>query len=260
MSSVVLFWLISIIVLGSHVEVNVNKINGAFYAVAFFAVIGMDACIRACGKIIAHIRVSEERKRRLTNTTVCMFTAGLLLVYTACFADFSVYYFGGNYSKETYLLSYFHIPVTETLEFIEEDNLLHSRETQMAEPKIVYAISALTDPAELKVWEKEEGIESYKNYRFNILGEISDQNNYIVRDGFEEYCAQLRAAGFREECILCLIKNNRKKESGEGYVYRQNEDSWSVEKEIVFDKHGFFSSGNIFSAYTDCAALSDVFV
>lgn len=69
----------------------------------------------------------------------------------------------------------------------------------MAEPKIVYAISALTDPAELKVWEKEEGMESFKNYRFNVLGEISDQNNYIVRDGFEEYCTQLRAAGFSEE-------------------------------------------------------------
>lgn len=76
MSAIVLFWFISTVVLGSHVEVNVNKMNGVFYAVVFLAVIGMDACIRAGGKIIAHIRVSEERKRWLTNTAVCMFTGG----------------------------------------------------------------------------------------------------------------------------------------------------------------------------------------
>ena len=69
----------------------------------------------------------------------------------------------------------------------------------MAEKEIYYAVSTLENPYELQVkLGTGDGIR-YNNHWIGCLGEITDAYNYIVRDGFEEYCGQLREAGFTEE-------------------------------------------------------------
>ena len=38
----------------------------------------------------------------------------------------------------------------------------------------------------------------FENFVVGGLGPVSEEYNYIIRDGFEEYCEQLRKMGFTE--------------------------------------------------------------
>lgn len=179
-SNMVLLWLAVIIIFESHVPANVNRINSAFFAAVFLTVEGMSALSSVCSRFRRWVPM------------------GLTIVYAFCFMRFSGYYYGGSYTEQNYMLPYFDLRVSEAIEYIEQDEELRGRQTQMSQVQIYYALSTLESPYVLRV-ENGDGM-SYGNYRFGVLGEIEDDCNYIVGDWFENYSEELRAAGFAEEC------------------------------------------------------------
>jgi len=191
--TIVLLWFLSMLFFESHIESNVNKTNGIFFSVIVLAVEGLDTLRGACGRLVRRLWKGREKAAEIAAA------AGLCSIYLFCFGNFGVYYFGGHYSAETYPLDLFDLTVTEALDFVEQDPVLCRKITQMAEKEIYYAVSTLEDPYQLRVQlGTGDGIR-YKNHWIGCLGEISDEYNYIVRDGFEEYCEELRKAGFTEE-------------------------------------------------------------
>lgn len=188
--ALVLLWAIGIVFFESHIPVNVNRINGVFTAVALLAVEGMEALLCMVGRL-RPIRKSGSRGYRTG------IAAGLILLYTICFARFSIYYYGGRYTAENTMLPYFDITVPEAVSFIEQSDVLRQKQTQMPQVEIYYALSALESPYVLRIGDGD-GM-AFGNYHFNGLGEIRDDYNYIVWEGFEKYGGNLREAGFSEE-------------------------------------------------------------
>ncbi len=181
MAVMIFLWFAAILFFESHIPTNVNRINGIFFTAVFLAVEGAYTLIFGL--------ISGRGKRWMLT--------GIIGIYIVCFVRFSAYYYSGRYTAETYLLPYFDIPVTEALTFIEQDETLRDKETQMSEVEIYYALSTLISPYELRFGTREESC--YRKYHFGGLGGIEDGCNYIVRDGFDEYCELLRAAGFTEQ-------------------------------------------------------------
>lgn len=175
-----LLWLVGMVLLGTISATNVNRMNGVFYCVVFFAAVGIDGLIRKLRKYSA--------------------VAGILIVgiYLACFGKFANYYFGGTYTDSTFPIGYFDVPVAEATNFIEQDSSLNKKTTQMAEKGVYYALGTLKSPYELNM--REIDLENKTdNYIFGALGEIEDQYNYIVLRSYTDYMEELRAAGFSEE-------------------------------------------------------------
>lgn len=174
-----LLWLVGMLLLGAHIEANVNRMNGIFYCVILFVAVGINGLCTALKKY---------------SMAAVVMIAGIYLLY---FGKFASYYFG-EYTDENFPLSYFDIPVAEAVELIEQDSALCTKTTQMAEHGLYYALSTLKSPYDLDV-QKIEQESQFENYQFGRLEEIDDQRNYIVREDFVEYCEELRAAGFMEE-------------------------------------------------------------
>ncbi len=191
----VFLWFLSMLLFECHIESNVNKTNGIFFSVIVLAAEGLDALRMICGRM-ANSGKNAGRRKKGAEIAVA---AVLCCIYICGFARFGRYYYGGFYSAETFPLSNFDVTVSEALDFIEQDPILRTKVTQMAEKEIYYAVSTLENPYELQVkLGTGDGIR-YNNHWIGCLGEITDAYNYIVRDGFEEYCGQLREAGFTEE-------------------------------------------------------------
>lgn len=176
----VLLWFTSMLFLGALTEANVNRMNGIFFSTIFFAAVGINGL---CMMLKKHF------------VAVAVVVGG---IYLMCFGKFAGYYFGGAYTEENYLLSYFDVPVTEAVEFIEEDSVLSKKTTQMAEQGIYYALGNLKSPYDLNMREIDMEHRT-EHYMFGTLGGIEDQYNYIVFGSFVEYSEELRAAGFSEE-------------------------------------------------------------
>ena len=108
----------------------------------------------------------------------------------------------GGYREETFPLSYFDIPVAEAVRFIEQDEVLSGKTTQMAQAGAYYLLGKAISPYELDIKVVEGKVGQKRrlgNYIFGALDPIEDSCNYIVRDDFVEYSETLRAAGFSEE-------------------------------------------------------------
>ncbi len=174
-----LFWFLSILLFESRIDSNVNKLNGIFYVVVLIAAAGLDILQQAFGKF----------------GPVPLIAAGC--IYFFCFLDFSSYYYGGAYTAETDRLPFFDITITDGLRQIADDPVLSGKETQMAQPEIIFALSSLPSPYDLQIGKRDDHF--YQNYHMGSLSSIDDRCNYIVSDGlFDDYCAELRAAGFQE--------------------------------------------------------------
>lgn len=173
-------WLISMLFLGSMTASSVNRMNGIFFSVIFVAAIGVNGL---CLLLKKH------------SAAVMVVVGG---IYLLSFGRFANYYFGGTYTEENFPLLLFDIPVTEAVDFIEQDSVLCKKMTQMVEPGVYYLLGRSISPYELdmRVIESEH---QYGNYIFETLGLIEDQYNYIVREDFDEYSENLREAGFTEE-------------------------------------------------------------
>lgn len=180
--SIPLFWFLSLFGFGGHILANTNKMNGIFLAALLLAIEGV--CV--LGRVF--------KKGRLL-------AAGAVLgCYLLGFGRFAGYYYGGQYTADTYLLPYFDIDISEGTRYIEEREDLKRKPTYMAEHGIYYALGMRPDPGRLTI-EAEKRTDPYvekDRYIFGSLGTIEDGYNYLVRDGFDSYCDELRAAGFQE--------------------------------------------------------------
>lgn len=174
----ILFWFLSCLLFLSHIETNVNKVNGTFAVTILLAV----ECVR-----ILCLSAKKLLKKNWAMPLV------LSLIYGVCFLHFGIYYFGNAYQR-LYPLDYFDCTVADAVEYIEADELLRQRSTYMAESATYFAASALISPYELDTFYDN----SYGNYVFTTLGAIEENANYIVRDIYADYSNELRNMGFTE--------------------------------------------------------------
>jgi hypothetical protein len=93
-------------------------------------------------------------------------------------------------------LGYFGNTFDEAVELIESNDVLKNKLTFVSEVGIFYALSSKISPYDFDLGGDE--CTRWNNYWFGSLQEISDDNNYIVYGHFEEYCDELRQAGFTE--------------------------------------------------------------
>ncbi|MBQ7955105.1 MAG: glycosyltransferase family 39 protein [Lachnospiraceae bacterium] len=172
-------WFVSFLLFAGHTTMtSVNKANGIFFVTILIALEGL---LFICGLC--------KKYSKIIITCICG-------IYALCFLFFARYYFMGSYTAETYPLSYFEIDAEEAFKLIEENEDFQDDITYFTGDKIYYALFTRISPYELMIDEIEGA--TFRNYWFSALGAIEDGYNYIVRDGFEEYCNQLRDAGFAE--------------------------------------------------------------
>lgn len=177
----ILLWFVGMLFFEFHIETNVNRVNGIFYVTILLAARGI------------FVFLDVVRKK------VQVWAIVIGGIYLCCFLRFTVYYYGGDYLEDTtYITPLFDTTVEDAVWFIEQDEVLRLKMTQMAESKIYFALGTLLPPQILDFGNHEmDG--RFQKYLFGSLGSIEDGYNYIVRDGFEVYCAELRAAGFEEQ-------------------------------------------------------------
>ncbi len=180
--ALVLFWFLSSLLFLSHIETNVNKVNGTFVVTIILAAEGAGLLCTYAQKV-------------LKKAYIMPFV--LSLVYALCFLRFSVFYFGSSY-KQLAPLDYFDCTVTEAVNYIKEDEELRNRTTYMAESATYFALSSQISPYELDTFYAGSYTGSCGSYVFSTLGEIEESANYIVRDIYVDYSDELRNLGFTE--------------------------------------------------------------
>ena len=173
-----LFWFLAMVLTGSTTISNSNKINGVFGAVVLLAVEGVFV-----------LTVVLQKHAKILVTGIGIIYGGLLL-------HFGSYYYTGKYTLENYPLNYFHIMVSEAIDFLEANPEYQNKGTCMAQPGICYALSSLQAPMDLGAIE-DVGI--YNDwYHTGALGLIDKEYNYIVTDIYVEYAQELRDLGYYE--------------------------------------------------------------
>lgn len=179
----ILLWFVGMLFFEFHIETNVNRVNGIFFVTILLAARG----------ILVFLDAVRKRMR------MWMWAIAIGCIYLCCFLRFAVYYYGGDYLEDTtYITPLFDTTVEDAVWFIEQDEVLRLKTTQMAEYKIYFALGTMLPPQILDFGDHEmDG--KFQNYLFGTLSSIEDGCNYIVRDGFDVYCAELRAAGFEEQ-------------------------------------------------------------
>ncbi len=181
--SFLLLWFLAMLLFESHIESNVNKINGIYVVCVLIALFG------AAG-LFGLLRPKTRSLRALLPCVLC-------ILYAAEFLHFASYYFGGDYTREQHPLTHFDVTVTEAVDFIEDNPQIRHEGTWMTQTGIFFALSALPSPYELRLWEpQDDGYLAY--YHCYGFPEIAPKYNYIVKDSYGEYAQELRAEGFTE--------------------------------------------------------------
>lgn len=173
--TVVLFWLIAQTYMGLIIkEPNVNKLNGAYYALLFFTVYGLreswmsikNLCFRRC------------------------FTALVSALYLFFSIAFSVYYFG-RYTEDTFPLPLFWETYAGIMDEWEEK--IGEKTVYTDAPYIYYALGEKLSPMEFQLIE--QGIAERGNVRFK-LSEEQDKDGFYIIFGRTGYAERLEEAGF----------------------------------------------------------------
>lgn len=173
-----LLWFCAVLFFESHIEPCTYTMNSIFSAVILLAVQGVFVIKRKIYKIYPAA------------------VAAVCLIYAVCALRFTGFYFF-KYTEATFKLPYFGCTFTEAVDLIENNDNLKNKLTYVSEVGIYYALSSKISPYDFDI-AGDECIH-WNNYWFGSLQEISDDCNYIVCGRFEEYCEELRNAGFNEE-------------------------------------------------------------
>lgn len=179
----VFLWFFSILLLFCHLNPNGYRITGIYFAVT---------AVSACGLWEALRLLTERVPFRATGNVS---TAVIAVAYLVCFVRFGVYYYMGEYAVTTAPLTHFDITVTEGITWLEEHPEHQNKGVYMAEPVTYYLLSTLTSPYDI-AYDINKLDHDY--YVCGSLPEIQDDYNYIVRDTFWEYAAELRKRGYTE--------------------------------------------------------------
>lgn len=179
----VLVWFLIVFLLFCNLKPIGYRISGIYFAVIAIAACGLQGVLQFLGKKI---------KRKADPAVVLTV---LTAVYLIGFARFGVYYYLGTYTAETTPLAHFDILVTDGIEYLEDHPEYQNQGTYMAEPVVYYLLSTLTSPYDVR-YDIHTLDSDY--YICGSLPEIQDGYNYIVRNIFAEYAAELRARGYTE--------------------------------------------------------------
>lgn len=172
-----LFWFIAELFFESHMKPCTYTMNAAFYAVIVLAVYGLWCVTKRMPGIRPEIM------------------AGVMIVYLLCSVRFTGFYFL-KYHQATFPLPYFGCMTKEAFEIIEGNETLRRKLTFDSEFGIYYALCMEIPPYEYEIIGDDHV--QWRGYWFGSLQEISDDCNYIVCGHYEEYCQELRDAGFTE--------------------------------------------------------------
>lgn len=171
----ILFWFAAQTVMGLLIEEpNVNKMNGVFFSLLFFAVYG----IRHVWKLIH----GQKRKK--------MFAAGVAAAYACFFAAFAGYYFG-PYTEENFPLTDFADCYDDILDSYAD--VIGEKNVYVNARYIYYALGERLSPQEMQVIEL--GTESRGNVHFIHPREV-DENGFYILIGTESIIDELREYGF----------------------------------------------------------------
>lgn len=170
----VFMWFLAVLFLGAMIDSNVNKLNAVYSAQLIIAVYGI---VKLTG-VKAKIRY--------------VLSGMVGVAYIALFFNFATYYYGGQYTEDNGLLSFFDTPVDEAYEFVVNDPVLSGKVTQMVQDKIYFALGALLSPYDYQSADWSE------RFMCGTLNSTSDEYNYIVEDVFVDFMAELRGLGFSE--------------------------------------------------------------
>ncbi|MCD7835211.1 MAG: glycosyltransferase family 39 protein [Lachnospiraceae bacterium] len=173
-----LFWFLAVLFFEAHIKPCTYTMNSIFCAVILLSVGGVYAIKKHAGRVYPLI------------------AAAICLIYAVCALRFTGFYFF-KYTDATFKLAYFGCTFAEAVDVIENNDVLKNKRTFVSEVGIYYALSSKISPYDFDL-AGDECIE-WNNYWFGSLQEISDDCNYIVCGRFEEYCDELRSAGFIEE-------------------------------------------------------------
>lgn len=207
------FWFAAVLALSCSVDMRTYRLNGLFYVCVLLAAEGLRVLLGQWKALVgcripvgSEQTVGQDAALSAGRTTpewaqklAWLLPVLLCVVYLLGFARFARFYFTGPYTEATYLqIRDFGLPITEGIEFIEEDEELSRKVTYVWERSIYYAISALPHPQDFDVVGDSFGL--WNNYWWGSLGEIDGEHNYMVPHGqFPEYCAELVQNGFEEK-------------------------------------------------------------
>lgn len=170
-----LFWLAAQSLMGFLIdEPNVNKLNGVYFSLLFFAVWG--------------IRYVYERIRSPKNKRVWL--AAVTGAYACFFAAFAGYYFG-PYTEETFPLTDFADCYDDILDKYAE--VIGENNVYVNSKYIYYALGERLSPQEMQVIEL--GTESRGNVYFTHPREM-DENGFYILVGKESIIEELQENGF----------------------------------------------------------------
>ena len=170
-----LFWLAAQTVMGLLIdEPNVNKLNGVFFSLLFFAVYG-----------IWHAW-SLLRKRK----SKAVFFVAVMGAYLCFFVSFSCYYFG-PYTEKTFPLTDFADCYDDILDKYADK--IEDKNVYVNANYIYYALGERLSPQEMQVIEL--GTESRGNVYFMHPREV-DENGFYILIGKESILEKLKAEGF----------------------------------------------------------------
>lgn len=170
-----LFWLTAQTLMGLLIdEPNVNKLNGVFFSLLFFAVYG----IWYAWKLL-------QKKKSKT-----IFLAAVTGAYTCFFVSFACYYFG-PYTEATFPLTDFADCYDDILD--EYADVIGDHNVYVNAKYIYYALGEKLPPQEMQVIELGE--ESRGNVYFVHPREV-DENGFYILIGKESILDELREIGF----------------------------------------------------------------
>lgn len=173
-----LLWFCAVLFFEAHIEPCTYTINSIFFVTVLLAVNGVHVI-----------------KRKFFGIYPAAVTA-ICLIYAFCSLRFCGFYFL-KYTEATFKLPYFGCTFAEAVDLIESNDNLRNKLTYVSETGIYYALSSQISPYDFDIAGDECIL--WNNYWFGSLQEISDECNYIVCGKFDEYCRELRSAGFTEE-------------------------------------------------------------
>ncbi|WP_026526199.1 glycosyltransferase family 39 protein [Butyrivibrio sp. VCD2006] len=213
-----LVWFLSELLVGSMLGgdgPNVNKMNGIFFTLAFFAAFGMDAFL---------LLFSKNKKVYVA--------AGAVLgaVFLAFGGAFFTKYLG-SYSDNLYL---FQKPLDEPIKVLSEDEFFADRQVVVIHnnqpyipPYIYYLLGSKLSPYEFNMGDTS----FYGRYLFNMPEELSPDYVYLVFDGNPEAIETLYEIGCNQ---IMKFDGSSIVWCGEPSTYVPSEDETSKIKGIPF--------------------------
>lgn len=182
-----LFWGVSEIITGCLLGgdgPNINKMNGIFFTLVVFAVVGY----LSIGYLLQSSRIKEGKIFRV-------YQNGVMGYYCFLFLCFIGYYFK-TYSEDIYPQFSFSDNYSDMLT-ASKDNIENAEKVYIDSKYIYYLFYSGLSPYEYQI--DKNGEEGWNNILFSLPEEVDENAVYLVRCHNFDYIDKLKEAGFQEK-------------------------------------------------------------